>query len=172
VRQHIVCLKLLVQDGAMRFYRPFTMYSKKFPPRIVYPARDEGRLDLVFDRTRPGALEAHIDSLYAERKELKAGAYHILVVWALKGKPMLDVWVMSMTNYYSLSGPFVTCKTFTGTKPSHDTGLASGDGLIVLGYEEELRRALDRKITFYTNRQKYLPNIPATVLTLEPFTTQ
>ena len=153
----------------MRLYIPFTIFSKDLPPRIVYPARDEGRLDRVFKRTDPRALHCHLEQLYKQHQEIRTGSYHVVVIWSLKGVAMTDVWIMSMDNYYALSGPFVICKTFAGMKPSADTGLASGDTLLMLGAEEELRRYLHRPIKEYANRAKYLPNLPATVMCMEAF---
>ena len=72
---------------------------------------------------------------------------------------MTDVWIHDMHNW-SNSGPLLTCITFRDLDECHDAGIASGDSIIVLGREEELRRNI-RDLQQYFDRDKYLPQFPS-----------
>jgi hypothetical protein len=60
---------------------------------------------------------------------------------------------------WSDSGPLISCKTFRGYQECTDAGIASGDSIIVLGREEELRRD-SKDLETYVDRLKNLPDFP------------
>jgi len=80
---------------------------------------------------------------------------------------MTDVWIHTMENW-SDSGPLVECRTFRNLEPCTDAGIASGDSLIVLGREEELRRDL-KILEDYSDRSKHLPAFPDDIMPTEKF---
>lgn len=147
-----------------RQYRPFSHQATK--PLIVYPVKDENPLTAVF--TNSNEIKAHLDELYQSHDQVLAkGDYHILFVWNLDSHRMTDVWIHDMHNW-SDSGPLVECLTFRDLEVCHDAGIASGDSLIVLGREEELRRELNSQEK-YLDRSNYLPTFPEGMQPTESF---
>ena len=80
---------------------------------------------------------------------------------------MTDVWIHDMKNW-SDSGPLVECFTFRGLNKCKDAGIASGDSLIVLAREEELRRKMSN-LSEYVNRDKHIPDFPRGMKPKESF---
>jgi hypothetical protein len=138
-----------------RQYIPFTIVINDIPI-IIYPVKDENPLNEIF-KSKEEIVE-HIDNLYKENGSLKIGQYHIIFVWNLNKQRMTDVWIHEMKNW-SNSGPLISCKTFRGYQECTDAGIASGDSLIVLGREEELRRNC-KNIEEYVDRSNILPEFP------------
>ncbi|KUK77570.1 MAG: hypothetical protein XD93_0228, partial [candidate division WS6 bacterium 34_10] len=119
-----------------RQYIPFTIKIENIP-LIIYPVKDENPLEEVFDNKKE--IIEHINKLYKQNTLLIKGEYHVLFVWNLDKERMTDIWIYEMENW-SDSGPLISCKTFRGCEECTDAGIASGDSIIVLGREEELRR--------------------------------
>ncbi|MBU0570347.1 hypothetical protein KKB40_06270 [Patescibacteria group bacterium] len=141
-----------------RQYRPFTHKLEK-KSLIVYPVRDENPLTEVFDPQDNNSIQRHLEDLYQKHQEsLNRGDYHILFVWNLEGSRMTDIWIHDMTNW-SDSGPLIECVTFRDLEVCHDAGIASGDSVIVLGREEELRREVNN-LQEYIDRERHVPNFP------------
>ena len=138
-----------------RQYLPFSL--KLTVPLIVYPVLDENPLGPIYSGASD--LEQHLADLYSAHMSLKKCAYHILFCWNLEGHRMTDVWIHAMENW-SDSGPLIECLTFRDLEPCDDAGIASGDSLIVLGREEELRRSLP-DLECYIDRSKCMPTFPA-----------
>lgn len=150
-----------------RQYKPFT-YKFSQIPLIVYPVKDENPLDEIFDLSDRNSIQEHLDELYKKhQKILTKGNYHILFVWNLEGKRMTDCWIHDMKNW-SDSGPLIECLTFRESERCADAGIASGDSLIVLGREEELRRKVKNLIE-YTDREKHIPEFPKGMQPTESF---
>ena len=123
---------------------------------IIYPVKDENPLQDVFrDKSE---IVNHLKDLYQTHNDLIQGSYHILFVWNLNGERMVDVWIHKMENW-SDSGPLLECKTFRGLKEASDAGIASGDSVIALGREEELRRKI-LSLDKYLDRTKQQPEFP------------
>lgn len=143
-----------------RFYRPFT---KEFGsrPSIVYPARDsEHPLGRAYSPADMSGIVAHLDELYATHPDrLERGTHHIVFAWALGTVAMTDIWMHDENPTSHTSGPLVNVETFDGLEPSVDVGVASGDTLIVLGREEELRRHTG-ELTVYLSREIIMPDLP------------
>ena len=138
-----------------RQYLPFNHKIKNIY-LIIYPVKDENPLQEVFRGSDD--IKNHLELLYEKNNQLLKGEYHILFVWNLDGKRMTDVWIHSLKNW-SDSGPLLECLTFRGLKICEDAGIASGDSVLVLGREEELRRNSDT-LEKYLNRTEYLPEFP------------
>lgn len=152
---------------AARQYLPFSTEQGGLP-LIVYPVKDENPLEDVFDRKDKKAILNHIQDLYQRHKAiLQKGSYHILFVWNLEKHRMTDVWVYDMKNW-SDSGPLLECHTFRDLEVTDDAGIASGDSVIVLGREEELRRKVG-ELKQYVDRAKHLPTFPEGFAPTETF---
>lgn len=156
--------KLIEQENkTQRQYKPFN-HAINGINLIIYPVKDDNPLQAVFDPKDKKQMIRHIESLYAKHtKSLNKGTYHILFVWNLDGKRMTDVWVHNMNNVIeTTSGPLLDSYVFKDLELSTDAGIASGDSILVLGREEELRRKLGKNtdIREYVNREKHMPDFP------------
>ncbi len=150
-------------------YKPFS-YRHQEIPLIIYPVKDEHPLDALFDRNDTNSIQKYLDDLYKKNKEvLLKGTYHIVFVWNLEETRMADIWVHNMDNFADPgSGPLIDCFIFKDLERSHDAGIASGDGMIVLGREEELRRKFD-EIEEYVDREKHIPEFPERMAPTEEY---
>jgi len=145
-----------------RQYKPFN-YRINDINLIVYPVKDESPLDKIFDPKNKPDMLAYLETLYKKNnKLLSKGNYHILFIWNLDGNKMTDVWIHNMKNW-SDSGPLLDGYIFKNSELTQDAGIASGDSVIALGREEELRRKLGKEIKLndYVDRTKYIPEFPA-----------
>ncbi len=150
-----------------RQYLPFN-YNIKDIPLIIYPVKDENPLDEIFDASNHMSIQNHLIKLYKKHiKTLNKGHYHILFMWNLNKNRMTDVWIHDTTNWTD-SGPLLECITFRNLDVCEDAGIASGDSIIVLGREEELRRKVGN-LDQYVNRQVYLPDFPKGMKPTETF---
>lgn len=143
-----------------RQYLPFSTKISDIP-LIVYPVRDSNPLSEVYNPASEQGVIKHLQNLYTEHEGyLKKGTYHIVFSWALNKKPMTDIWIHNLDNWAdSESGPLVSCITFSGTESTNEAGIASGDTLITLGREEELRRR-SNSLEEYLDRKNSLPDYP------------
>ena len=141
-----------------RQYMPFNMTIDGLK-LIVYPVKDENPLNEVRSISSVRRIKKHLKELYEAQPQLnREGDYHILFIWNLEGAPMTDVWTFRLENF-SDSGPLVNCYTFCDLEEVDDAGIASGDHLIVLGVEEELRRGVST-LGEYLDRPKLMPEFP------------
>jgi hypothetical protein len=150
-----------------RFYIPFSLRIAAIP-LMVYPVKDENPLEAVFDRRDKQSIRVHIRALYKKQKKvLSEGLYHILFVWNLHGQRMTDVWIHSLNTIAAPSGPLQKVYTFQGLEP-YTIEVASGDTLIVLAREEELRRKIG-DLQKYVKRPSYIPDFPMDMQPYENF---
>ncbi|MBI2790620.1 MAG: hypothetical protein HYX61_01565 [Gammaproteobacteria bacterium] len=151
-----------LENKTQRQYKPFN-HTINGINLIIYPVKDGSPLQAIFDPKNKKQMITHIEALYAKHaKSLHKGTYHILFVWNLDGKRMTDIWVHNMNNVIEAnSGPLLDSYVFKDLESSKDAGIASGDSIIVLGREEELRRKLkNTDIKEYVNREKHMPDFP------------
>ena len=139
-------------------YKPFNHKYKKIP-LIVYPVKDENPLVDIFDPSKTNSIQKHLDKLYQMNAFLNKGNYHILFVWNMEGNRMTDVWIHNINKLSNTSGPLLDCITFNNLKRCTDAGIASGDSILTLGREEELRRTV-KSLKDYIDRKKHVPNFP------------
>jgi len=152
-----------------RFYIPFSMKVQGIS-LIVYLLKDENPLDKVFDPKNKNDVKNHIRTLYKKHKEfLCAGMYHIVFLWNFKNKRMTDVWIHTTNLIAAPSGPLQKVYTYCGLE-RYNIEVASGDTLIVLAREEELRRKVG-DINKYLERPKYIPDFPCEMQPYEDFFT-
>ncbi len=151
-----------LENKVQRQYKPFNHVINGVQ-LIIYPVKDNNPLQAVYDPKDKKQMLSHIEALYAKHSTaLSKGNYHILFVWNLNGKRMTDVWVHNIANFADAdSGPLLDNYVFKDLGLSKDAGIASGDSIIVLGREEELRRQLGAvKVQEYANREKHMPEFP------------
>lgn len=151
-----------------RQYLPFNMEANGIP-LIVYPVKDENPLEGIFKEI---SVEQHIRKLYQSHPQtLSKGDYHILLAWNLEGHRMTDVWIHHLKNW-SDSGPLLECCIFRDFEVTNEAGIASGDSIMLLGREEELRRQLQKQELSwkeYLDRSTHLPSFPFDMTPTEKF---
>ncbi|MDQ7020630.1 MAG: hypothetical protein Q9M91_02170 [Candidatus Dojkabacteria bacterium] len=69
---------------------------------------------------------------------------------------MTDVWVHKLENWSEGCGPLLEVKTFENLEETSEAGIASGDSIMALGREEELRRNTE-SFEDYLDRSKVMP---------------
>jgi hypothetical protein len=122
----------------------------------VYPVLDECPLADIFKDV--SEIKDHLHALYLKNPIIIKGQYQIVFVWNLEGKRMTDVWV-HLLNEWSDSGPILECYTFRELSPCQDAGIASGDSIIAIAREEELRRRC-KTLEQYLDRSQVQPKFP------------
>jgi len=138
-----------------RQYKPFSLKILD-QNLIVYPVLDENPLQDIYKNH--SEIVSQLQNLYQKNQNVLKGQYHILFVWNLEGKRMTDVWI-HLVNEWSDSGPVLECYTFRDLEPCKDAGIASGDSIIVLAREEELRRRC-KNLNDYLDRSKTQAEFP------------
>lgn len=142
-----------------RQYKPFS-YKIGEIPLIIYGGKDEHPLSEIFDPKDHHSIQKHLEQLYDKHPEvLNKGTYHIVLVWNLDQQRMTDVWIHTSENWSNTSGPLIECVTFRNLEKCTDAGIASGDSIIMVAREEELRRELDN-LALYFDRSQYIPTFP------------
>lgn len=144
------------------FYIPLFGFIEKVPV-IIYPCIG---VESLFDRNSPGILEDHLLKLYTKNPELHtAGQYHIVLMWDLDSDDpnsqgskdkMTDVWIFDQVESWG-SGPLVDAKIFRNFSIEKNIGISAGDGLIMLGREEEHRRTKSSLGSYLEDPRPQLP---------------
>lgn len=144
------------------FYKPFTT-SINTKPIIVYPCVG---LEKVLSRNDDQSIQTHLKQLYeANGKLLEQGTYHIIILWdeatddkdAKSIDVMTDVWIFDKIESWG-SGPLVDVKIFRNFKLETGIGVSAGDGLLMLGREEELRRTAESLDNYLYGERCNLPD--------------
>lgn len=139
------------------FYKPFTTKINE-KPVVVYPCSG---LEKVLDRKNENSIRDHLEELYSKNtKLLSPGEYHIVILWdeasddanASSIDVMSDVWIFDKLDSWG-SGPLVDVKIFRNTELETGIGVSAGDGLLMLGREEEVRRS-SKSLEDYLNGER------------------
>lgn len=136
------------------FYNP-KVFRIKGIPVIVYPA--EG-LEKVLDRRNPNAIEEHLNSLYEANGFPEDSNYHVVALWREENDVMTDVWVFTKLGSWG-SGPLADVNIFKGTQRETSIGVGSGNTLLMLGREEEHRRASESFGAYLDGPRPELPGL-------------
>jgi len=143
------------------FYKPFTTKVKE-KSLIVYPCVG---LEKVLDRSQHSIIKKHLERLYSTNDQLlRTGEYHIVILWdessddknANSVDIMSDVWVFDKLDSWG-SGPLVDVKIFRNMLLETSIGVSAGDGLLMLGREEELRRTAKDLDDYLAGKRAKLP---------------
>lgn len=144
------------------FYKPFTTKINE-KQVIVYPCVG---LEKVLDRSQRASIEKHLEQLYSTNSQLlKTGEYHIIILWdeasddknANSMDIMTDVWIFDKIDFWG-SGPLVDAKIFRNMVLETGIGVSAGDGLLMLGREEELRRTSKSLDGYLSGSRAELPD--------------
>jgi hypothetical protein len=137
-------------SARQRFYRPL-LHTATGKPTITYPSNDEGHLDQLLSRTTARSVEDFVEAtLSVNEKLVEPADYLISIPWSDGKQLYLDVWMYQMANI-TQAGPLVTAFTFADQVSIDDAGTTSGDGLMLLGYEEALRHTSKSLNAYLTN---------------------
>jgi len=83
--------------------------------------------------------------------------YYIAFAWKDGEIPMVDLWRFIDNPVDSISGPLAEVVILRDGKETHDLGVASGQTLLVLGLEEQHRRAM-RETRRYLSERPVIPS--------------
>ncbi len=104
-------------------------------PAIVYPCPG---IEKFFDRKEKGCIEKYLQELYTENRLYEKGEYNIIILWNDANDIMADVWIYDKIESWG-SGPLVDVKIFRSGKQDNSSGVSAGNGLVLLGLEEQHR---------------------------------
>lgn len=86
-------------------------------------------------------LEAYIiDIIATDFEYYQDSSYIIGFIWSNEGQKMIDIWKFIDNYVDDRSGPLGDARVYKEKEPCFGLSLASGNTLLVLGYEEKLRR--------------------------------
>lgn len=143
------------------FYKPFTLQIKN-KSVIVYPCVG---LEKILSRENSLSIQQHLDNLYTSNSDtLSIGTYHIVILWdeasddptAQPLDAMTDVWIFDKIDSWG-SGPLVDVKIFRDKNLETSIGVSAGDGLLMLGREEESRRTAKSLEEYLREKRAVLP---------------
>lgn len=105
---------------------------------IIWPDADAKN---AFNRMSYYDLYQHLGEILDQYREFFGSATYIVgLIWSDGGDRMVDLWRFTANHVDDRSGPLIEVKVFRNQKECRDMGLASGITLMVLGFEEKLRR--------------------------------
>jgi hypothetical protein len=145
----------------MSFYKPYTTKILDIPI-ILYP---ENGLEKIFQRLS-GSLENYLSNLY-QANNLNIGQYHIVILWRDGDYKMTDVWIFDGLNDLSIN-PNVRVRNFRNDTEYKNEDITAGDGLVILGREDECRRNSKSLESFIKGQR---PAIPFEIIKKEKFYT-
>ena len=124
------------------FYKPITIeLSSTF---IVYPCPG---VEKLIPRSK---ISEHIKKV--DSKIEKKGEYQIVILWDENNNIMTDVWIYDKIESWG-SGPLVDVKIFRDYEEEKNIGVGAGNGMVLLGIEEQHRWTCK-------NLQEYLKTRP------------
>ncbi len=85
-------------------------------------------------------LGEYITNIIKSDKYFDDATYIIAFIWSYNGEKMVDIWKFNNNHVDDRSGPLGDGRVYREGKLNRDVGIASGNTLIVLGYEEKIRR--------------------------------
>jgi len=86
-------------------------------------------------------IEKYIkEIIYKDEKYFKDSDYLVAFMWRYKKDKMIDIWKFDSNYVDDRSGPLGEVRIYRNQSRCTNLGMASGNTLLVLGYEEKLRR--------------------------------
>lgn len=104
---------------------------------IVWPDADAKESYKDFSNEQ---LETYIKNIVSSDSYYVDATYIIAFLWSLQGEKMVDMWKFNDNHVDDRSGPLGDVRVYREGALCNDVGLASGNTLLVLGYEEKMRR--------------------------------
>jgi hypothetical protein len=136
------------------FYLPIkTQYHNL--PIIIYPYNG---VENVFDRNEQGCIETFINNLFDKHPHLSEATiqYFIVILWENDGNLMTDVWTFGEFESWQ-AGPSIRVDNFNNDELVVNGDVTAGDGLVMLGREEEQRRNSHDVAAYITGPRPHLP---------------
>ncbi len=135
------------------FYKPIVFRHSNFPV-ILYPYRG---IETQFDRNQPTCLERHVSQLLAQHPDkLQNISYIIVILWTMNTDVMTDVWLFGQLESWE-AGPTIFVTNFKNEAIDTMNGVTAGDGMLLLGREEELRRSRSNIHSYIFGARPSLP---------------
>lgn len=138
------------------FYKPL-IFNISNTPVILYPYRG---IEVSFSKYEKGKLEEYVSSVLSD-----VAAYAIVILWQDAQDIMTDVWLFGEFESWN-AGPVVSVKNYRNGAIDTKSGVTAGDGLVMLGREEEQRRK-SNSISEYINGSR--PELPFDLAPSEDF---
>ena len=121
---------------------------------IIYPSKD---LEKVLDRNKQDSVKNHLKSLYYANNFPADSEYHIVILWNEGEDVMSDIWIFTKIKSWG-SGPLVDVRVFRGMKREYSIGVSAGNGLVMLGREEEHRKKKKSLTAYFKDPRPKLPS--------------
>lgn len=139
----------------------FKIFGKQF---IIYPDRDAGKTYAGWNYKQ---MKEFLENIFSENKKFfDKFDYCVGFIWNYNGDKMIDLWKFSFNHVDDYSGPLSEVRVFRNGKKCQNLGMASGNTLLVLGYEEKLRRQSKNLKEFLAGP---VPNLPLGLLNGKEF---
>lgn len=116
------------------FFNPIVTKVKSVPV-IIYPCPG---IEKFFNRKQKGCLEKYVEKVYQKNNLQKKGKYNIIILWNDGNDVIVDMWIYDKIDSWG-SGPLVDVKIFRNGIPDNSSGVSAGNGLVLLGVEEQHR---------------------------------
>lgn len=113
-------------------------------------------------------LGEYIKNIISSDKYFDDTTYIIAFIWSLNGDKMVDMWKFTENSIDDRSGPLGNIRVYREGKLCNDNNLdiVSGNTLIILGYEEKLRRQA-KDLKSYLKRP--VPKLPLEIMNGKSF---
>lgn len=121
---------------------------------IVWPDADA---KISYHDMNINELESYILGIVGADADFACASYAIVFMWSFEGHKMLDVWLFSGNYVDDRSGPLSDVKVYKDGEIVRNLGTASGNTLLVLGYEEKLRRQSNTLNSYLSGPPPQLP---------------
>jgi hypothetical protein len=163
----------MMKASLTKQYLPITDSYNEIPI-VIYPAKDDGQIDKVFNRKGLGNLQKYVNQIIMENIDYYSDSDIVLAyIWNQGSTPYCDIWKVNRNQLSDDSGFLYDARIYKNTDQVTDMGVASGNTLIVLTAEEILLRDLILKngLSFSeaANREKYYAHFPAGYVPIESF---
>lgn len=107
--------------------------------------------------------------LQSDEGFLQDADYFIIFLWSYEGAKMVDIWKYMDNPVDTHSWPLSETRTYKDGVICTGLGVGSGSTLLILGYEERLRRQSKSLETYFSGPA---PRLPFEMLIEEPFFTE
>lgn len=122
---------------------------------IIWPDRDAKQ---AYNHTEKESLgECLLSIIKSDKEYYQDASYMIWFIRSYNGEKMIDMWKFTHNNVDDRSWPLSEVRVYREWVISHDLWLASGNTLLVLGYEEKLRRQSGKLTTYLSWPAPQLP---------------
>jgi hypothetical protein len=147
---------MIIIDNMSNFYRPL-VFKIGDKPVILYPYLG---IEAGFSRFERGGLEKYVSSIINND-----AVYSVVILWQENQHIMSDVWLFGEFESWE-AGPVVSVINYRNGEIETKGGVTAGDGLVMLGREEEQRRK-SKNLEEYINGQR--PELPDNLTPMEDF---